>query len=94
MLRIIEKHEPVKQYGSVNAEHFVCVVVDELNSPEPYNTILHKSEVDLILNLNAIAKSLFIQPMIMNEIWKKIEDFGQYKYESGGKDMEDSMLEH
>jgi hypothetical protein len=94
MLRIIEKVESVKRWPSTEPEHTKCLVSDEMNPDKgEFNVTLRNEEVELIEKLNRLATSAKMYPNTMQEIWEKIESFGQMKYDQGCYDESESNQE-
>lgn len=89
MLKIVEKKGVVDVWPWQN-EHIKCDVC-AIETPDViFESTLHKSEVDLIEKLTAMQKALRLQPATMNELWEKIEEYGQRKYEEGSNDEQAS----
>lgn len=84
MLKIIEKIGKVDVWPYKN-EHFNCRVCAVDKPDEIFETSLHESEVELIEKLTAMQKQLRLLPQTMNELWDKIENYGDRKYEEGSQ---------
>lgn len=82
MLRIIEKKQQVKIEGT-NDVYFNCVVCEIDKPDEQKEEVLHESEIALLEMLEKFQKSLKIHTPMMNEIWSKIEGYGDFNYSAG-----------
>jgi len=93
MIRIIDKTELKQESKSVlgvgvvnQTPKYKCMVYDEKTPDDKYETILSKEAVELIEMMNRMAKQLKIYPAMMDEVWNKICNFSDSKYQLGLKD--------
>jgi len=66
---------------SENDKIVICVVKNAFGNE--VQVTYTKKEFELIEVLNTIEKQLKLYPSTMQELWKKIEAYGEEKYEAG-----------
>jgi hypothetical protein len=80
MLRIIKKGV------EDDSGRLQCTVVDILKPEDEFEIDLSKQAVELIETINHLEKSLKLYPNTVNELWKKIEAYGDERYLKGTDD--------
>lgn len=79
MYKIVEKNPIKEDENDSEIEFYLCSLVNEVTQEEKQNVILHKHEVEIYEMLAHLQKSLSLYPQTMQEIWNKIESYGDFR---------------
>lgn len=79
MYKILEKKPIQEEDDDSEIEYFLCSVRNEETQEETQEVILHKDEVELYEMLAHFQKSLSLYPQTMQEIWLKIQNYGDLR---------------
>lgn len=79
MYKIVEKKPIQEDENDSEIEFYLCSIIDEVTQEEKQEVILLKSEVELYEMLAHLQKSLSLYPQTMQEIWSKIQGYGDVR---------------
>ena len=80
MLQIIKRVEEILKEPNSKSKHFKCLVCDISDGDKKeFEITLSEIEVELIETLNRIQAGAKLYPPMMNELWEKIQQYGNMK---------------